>query len=105
MKNRTVPCAPWLKAQVAAAVAAEGYPVLELPSGAGHDGMAMVDIRRHRDAVRAMPWRHQPTIRTNMSIWRMSMPARAVAAGDREISGRGMQLKEDDDGRRKHLVT
>jgi allantoate deiminase len=43
-ENRTVPCAPWLKAQVAAAVAAEGYPVFELPSGAGHDGMAMVDI-------------------------------------------------------------
>ena len=43
-ENRTVPCAPWLKEQVAAAVAAEGYPVFELPSGAGHDGMAMVDI-------------------------------------------------------------
>ncbi len=43
-ENRTVPCAPWLKAQMAAAVAAEGYPVFELPSGAGHDGMAMVDI-------------------------------------------------------------
>src|ERR1700722_4027086 len=40
----TVPCAPWLKAQVAEAVVAEGYPVFELPSGAGHDGMAMVDI-------------------------------------------------------------
>ena len=43
-ENRTVPCAPWLKAQVADAVAAEGYPVFELPSGAGHDGMAMIDI-------------------------------------------------------------
>jgi allantoate deiminase len=43
-ENRTVPCAPWLKAQVEAAVVAEGYPVFELPSGAGHDGMAMVDI-------------------------------------------------------------
>lgn len=43
-ENRTVPCAPWLKAQIAEAVAAEGYPVFELPSGAGHDGMAMVDI-------------------------------------------------------------
>jgi allantoate deiminase len=43
-ENRTVPCAPWLKEQVAAAVAAEGYPMFELPSGAGHDGMAMVDI-------------------------------------------------------------
>jgi allantoate deiminase len=43
-ENRTVPCAPWLKAQVAAAVAAEGFRVFELPSGAGHDGMAMIDI-------------------------------------------------------------
>jgi allantoate deiminase len=43
-ENRTVPCAPWLTAQVAEAVAAEGYPVFELPSGAGHDGMAMIDI-------------------------------------------------------------
>jgi allantoate deiminase len=43
-ENRTVPCAPWLKAQVAAAVAAEGYSTFELPSGAGHDGMAMIDI-------------------------------------------------------------
>jgi allantoate deiminase len=43
-ENRTVPCAPWLKAQVASAVAAEGFGVFELPSGAGHDGMAMIDI-------------------------------------------------------------
>jgi allantoate deiminase len=43
-ENRSVPCAPWLKAQVAEAVAAEGYPVFELPSGAGHDAMAMVDV-------------------------------------------------------------
>jgi allantoate deiminase len=43
-ENRTVPCAPWLKAQVAEAVTAEGFSVFELPSGAGHDGMAMIDI-------------------------------------------------------------
>lgn len=43
-ENRTVPCAPWLKAQVAEAVAAEGYGVFDLPSGAGHDGMAMIDV-------------------------------------------------------------
>jgi len=43
-ENRTVPCAPWLKAQMAEAVAVEGYGVFELPSGAGHDGMAMIDI-------------------------------------------------------------
>jgi allantoate deiminase len=43
-ENRTVPCAPWLKAQMAKAVAAEFYGDFELPSGAGHDGMAMIDI-------------------------------------------------------------
>ncbi|VIO70191.1 Hydantoin utilization protein C [Bradyrhizobium ivorense] len=43
-ENRSVPCAPWLKAQLADAVAAEGFASFELPSGAGHDGMAMVDV-------------------------------------------------------------
>jgi len=43
-ENRTVPCAPWLRAQVAEAIAGEGFRVFELPSGAGHDGMAMIDI-------------------------------------------------------------
>jgi allantoate deiminase len=42
--NRTAPCAPWLKSQVAEAIAGEGFRVFELPSGAGHDGMAMIDI-------------------------------------------------------------
>src|SRR3982075_1023262 len=43
-ENRPVPCAPWLRSRLAAAIAAEGYRVFELPSGAGHDGMAMIDI-------------------------------------------------------------
>jgi allantoate deiminase len=43
-ENRTVPCAPWLKAQLADAIAGEGFRAFELPSGAGHDGMAMIDI-------------------------------------------------------------
>jgi len=43
-ENRTVPCAPWLKEQVAEAISAAGFPVFQLPSGAGHDGMAMIDI-------------------------------------------------------------
>jgi allantoate deiminase len=43
-ENRTVPCAAWLKSQVAEAIAGEGFRVFELPSGAGHDGMAMIDI-------------------------------------------------------------
>ena len=43
-ENRTAVCAPWLKQQIADAVAAEGYRIFELPSGAGHDGMAIIDI-------------------------------------------------------------
>lgn len=43
-ENRTVPCATWLKRQVAEAIAGEGFRAFELPSGAGHDGMAMIDI-------------------------------------------------------------
>jgi allantoate deiminase len=43
-ENRSVPCAPRLKRQVAQAIAAEGFRAFELPSGAGHDGMAMIDI-------------------------------------------------------------
>ena len=43
-ENRTVPCAPWLSAQVSDAIAGEGHRVFALPSGAGHDGMAMIDI-------------------------------------------------------------
>src|SRR6202048_1637393 len=39
-----VPCATWLRSQVSEAIAGEGYRVFELPSGAGHDGMAMIDI-------------------------------------------------------------
>lgn len=43
-ETRTAVCAPWLRQQIAGAIEAEGYPVLELPSGAGHDGMALIDI-------------------------------------------------------------
>jgi len=35
------PCADWLMAQLDRAVAAEGLRVRRLPSGAGHDGMAL----------------------------------------------------------------
>lgn len=43
-ENGTASCAPWLKEQIAQAIGAEGFSVFELPSGAGHDGMAMIDI-------------------------------------------------------------
>ncbi len=41
---KTAPCAPPMQQQIAAAIAAEGIAVHRLPSGAGHDGMAIVDI-------------------------------------------------------------
>jgi allantoate deiminase len=37
-------CAPWLMEQLGTAVAAEHIPVRKLPSGAGHDGMAIIDL-------------------------------------------------------------
>ena len=43
-ENRTVPCAPWLASQISDAIAGEGFRVFALPSGAGHDGMAMIDV-------------------------------------------------------------
>lgn len=68
-ENRTVPCAPWLKAQVAEAVAAEGYGVFDLPSGAGHDGMAMIDVAdvamvfvRCRGGISHNPAEHVETV-------------------------------------------
>ena len=68
-ENRSVPCADWLKSQIAGAIAAEGYPVVELPSGAGHDGMAMIDIAdvgmifvRCRGGISHHPAEHVDTI-------------------------------------------
>jgi allantoate deiminase len=43
-ENDTALCAPWLRGQLADAIRASGGRVVELPSGAGHDGMAMADI-------------------------------------------------------------
>ncbi len=41
---KTAPCAPELQRQFADAIDGEGLRVHRLPSGAGHDGMAIVDI-------------------------------------------------------------
>jgi allantoate deiminase len=43
-EGKSAPCAGWLQSQIGAAIAAEGFPVRALPSGAGHDGMAMIDL-------------------------------------------------------------
>ncbi len=42
--NRSVPCAPSISLQIANAIRQQGHAVHELPSGAGHDGMAIADI-------------------------------------------------------------
>ena len=41
---KTAPCAAGMQRQIAAAIHAEGVRVHHLPSGAGHDGMALVDL-------------------------------------------------------------
>ena len=43
-EGKTAACTPWLMAQLGEAVAAEHIPVHLLPSGAGHDGMAMIAL-------------------------------------------------------------
>lgn len=43
-ESKTAACAPWLVEQICMAIAAEGLLVRQLPSGAGHDGMAMSDL-------------------------------------------------------------
>ncbi len=41
---KTAPCAPGMQRRIAEAIAEEGIDVLHLPSGAGHDGMALIEI-------------------------------------------------------------
>ena len=40
-EEKTTPCAGWLQEQIAAAIGRAGCRALSLPSGAGHDGMAI----------------------------------------------------------------
>jgi allantoate deiminase len=42
--SRSTMCAPWLMAQLESAIAAAGSAVLRLPSGAGHDAMALAEL-------------------------------------------------------------
>jgi hydantoinase/carbamoylase family amidase len=41
---KSVPCAGWLQEQLGAAIEREGLPVRHLPSGAGHDAMAIASL-------------------------------------------------------------
>jgi allantoate deiminase len=43
-EGRTVPCSSSLQQRIAAAIGRSGFAVKALPSGAGHDGMAIADI-------------------------------------------------------------
>jgi allantoate deiminase len=43
-EQKVAACAEWLMRQLDNAVAAENHPVRRLPSGAGHDGMAMQSV-------------------------------------------------------------
>jgi allantoate deiminase len=43
-EGKTAACAEWLRQQIGDAIEADGIAVRRLPSGAGHDGMALVDL-------------------------------------------------------------
>jgi len=73
---KTTTCATWLQDQLAAAIEAEGNPVRRLPSGAGHDGMAMVAIAD----IGMLFVRCKGGISHN--------PAEAISGGDAEKAGR-----------------
>jgi allantoate deiminase len=79
-ENHTAPCAPWLRSQLAEAIAGEGFPVLELPSGAGHDGMAMIDIA---DVGMLFVQCRAASATIRMSMWSLptSMPRRVCCCG------------------------
>lgn len=44
LETKAVPCAPWVIGQLDIAVRKCGHKPLHLPSGAGHDGMAMIAL-------------------------------------------------------------
>ncbi len=70
------PCASWLKDQIHRAIAAEGIAPYELPSGAGHDGMAM----------RAIADIGMIFVRCAGGI--SHNPAESISVGDAEIGAR-----------------
>ncbi len=73
---RTAACSPALQRQLTAAIHAEGVRVHHLPSGAGHDGMAIIDIA----PIGMLFVRCQGGISHH--------PAEAVTLGDVEIGAR-----------------
>lgn len=43
-QHGTVACAPWLQSRIVETINRLGYDILSMPSGAGHDAMAMADL-------------------------------------------------------------
>ena len=78
-EGNTTACAPWLMAQLGDAIAAEGIPVRALPSGAGHDGMAMIALTD----IAMLFVRCKGGISHN--------PAEAIALADIDVSTRVLQ--------------
>ena len=75
-EGKTAACAPWLMAQLADTIAAENIAVRALPSGAGHDGMAMIALTD----IAMLFVRCKGGISHN--------PAEAITLGDIDISTR-----------------
>jgi len=75
-EGRTTACAGWMQEQIGQAIAAEGLRVRPLPSGAGHDGMAMIDLAD----IGMLFVRCQGGVSHN--------PREAITAGDAELSAR-----------------
>jgi allantoate deiminase len=76
LEHRSTPCSPGLIERIAAAIADEGLPVRHLPSGAGHDGMAMAAIT----AIGMIFVRCRDGVSHN--------PAEAIIAADAETGAR-----------------
>ena len=74
--GETAACSRWLMEQLGHAIAAEGIPVRSLPSGAGHDGMAMIALTD----IAMLFVRCKAGISHN--------PAEAVMLGDIDVSTR-----------------
>jgi len=75
-EGKTAACAPWLQDQLESAIQAEGLAARRLPSGAGHDGMAMIAIAD----IGMLFVRCKGGVSHN--------PAEAIAAADAEVAAR-----------------
>jgi allantoate deiminase len=77
-ESRAVACSPSLMTQLESAVAAQGVPSLRLPSGAGHDAMALADLTQ----VGMLFVRCQGGISHN--------PAESITMADAELGARAL---------------